>query len=485
MFKEANASPIQAAQSGLVVAAYVFLSLHQLLHNLTHGDGVNGVQKKGHLPKIADAINLSLALTLSPRVFAKLSSHDDFVWFARALSACFEQLPLLEDSSTIKNDWAQAYLYLALGKSVPYLARNFAIADLCSLYKEYPSKLSAVIISGIWTWFRDWTLERKESAAVAAQSGMTHCIRVLLAICPPDATKFGTQHPHGDFRIEKQLVEMLVLCQSTIVPRAKWIELCLRMGQDPENLVKGYSSQCLARINHVLDHDHDETQPLTVIKSAAYKSFAELAFVAPNIITPLLVNQLTEDLAKTQILDFTPTDYAIARTPEGIAFVDVRSSKSASDVPISKGSGDYDILKWEADVRAQIAAKKGSTKKLSPDEKARVDAQIVKESDIRKRVLTVKERLLRGIGVIYGLATGPPTDATYWMGPSMHCLLDLVKAGAGLLLDESVDNTYIACSNFVASRLGLLRPFVGVATLRALGAANVPKAMCEEDLGGW
>ena len=202
-----------------------------------------------------------------------------------------------------------------------------------------------------------------------------------------------------------------------------------------------------------------------LIRSAACKAAADLAFVAPDIMTPRIIELVRTDLSTTGLEDIGPVEAAIFRTPEGTAFIDVLAKKQA--LP-NKNTKDYDTLKWEEELRAQLAQKKGTQKKLTPDEQAKVNAQLKKESEIRRSVQQIEARLVRGIGIIRSLTTGPPTDAGLWMGPCIRALLAAMEAGACLITGDTAPSAYLACSNRVTNRLGPIRTFIGVATLRAL-----------------
>jgi hypothetical protein len=184
------------------------------------------------------------------------------------------------------------------------------------------------------------------------------------------------------------------------------------------------------------------------------------------------------DLDPTQLRNVGPVEAAILRTPEGTCFVDVLAKKAQETVP-NKNSKDYDILKWEEELRSQIDKKKGQQRKLTADENAKVNAQLKKEAEIRKNLQDVEARLMRGIGIIKALATGPPTDATLWLGTAVKLLLGVMDAGASLIVGDVPSSAYLACSEKVTSKLGSTRPFIGVATLR-LRNIHLPEQYSQE-----
>jgi hypothetical protein len=197
--------------------------------------------------------------------------------------------------------------------------------------------------------------------------------------------------------------------------------------------------------------------------------------------TARIVELVQQDLDSSQLASIGPTEAAIFRTEEGTAFVDVLASKSHSYVP-NKNTKDYDTLKWEEELRAQLAQKKGQQKKLTPEEHAKVNAQLKKEAGIRMQVRYLEARLLRGIGIISSLATGPPTEAGIWMGPAVKALVDVITAGAALITGNAAADAYILCAERLPARLGPLRPFIGIATLRGLDVA-LQDSLVEEPLG--
>lgn len=219
------------------------------------------------------------------------------------------------------------------------------------------------------------------------------------------------------------------------------------------------------------------------MREAAYAAAADLAFVAPDVAIPRLVEQIKRDLDPKQLEGVGPEEAAIFRTPEGQVFVDVLAKKGQNQAP-TKGSKDYDTWKWEQELREQLAQKKGSQKKLTKEEQEKVNAQLAEESKIRKAVAATEASLRRGVGIIRALATGPPTEANLWLGPSIDALLEAIDAGAGLVIADASTSAYIACAERISPRLGVHKPFFGVALLRAKGVPFLPPGLEDEPLGG-
>lgn len=197
---------------------------------------------------------------------------------------------------------------------------------------------------------------------------------------------------------------------------------------------------------------------------------------------PAVVRQFSEDLEPSQLDSVGPTEAAIYRTPEGTAYVDVLAKKPPA--AIDRNTKDYDTLKWEQELRAQLAQKQGQTKKLTKEEQAKVNAQLAKEAAIREEVSAVATKMRRGIGIIQSLATGPPTEAEQWMGPASDLLIAIIRAGAGIVLGDLPAVAFIKCSQKISARLGVLKPFIGAATLRTIGSLQLSEEYEQENLGG-
>ena len=120
---------------------------------------------------------------------------------------------------------------------------------------------------------------------------------------------------------------------------------------------------------------------------------------------------------------------------------------------------------------------------MTAEEQTKVNAQLKKESTIRQTITETDARLRRGVGIISALATGPPTEAEEWFGPSVKLLFEVIEAGAGLVLGDVAALGYLQCANRTAARLGALRPFIGVATLRSAGITILPENLLAEPLG--
>ena len=470
IFDEAVQSPLIAGP--LVVAALATIALCPIMSRFIRNESIRTSLRKA---KIYDRALSQASFLLSHRVYTKMSSEEDLAWTIRALVACSNDLE--KSSAVTKEAWTQTLLYLIAAAGIPPTVRKEAMVSLTDVWSQRSTMLSEMIIQGLWSWQRQIESSEKDSVAVSAKNGTTLLFLAIRSICPPKQNI--KQQDNGS--MQTQLINMLVLCRPEILPQVHWIDTCLRVGQDPGDIARNNVTRCLQIVDRCITPIEAST-PTATVKLAAYNTAAELAFVAPDSIIPALVQVITDNLQTHQLNQFGPTEIAIARTQEGTAFVDVLSSKAAS-YTIDKNSKDYDTMKWEQEVRSQVAHKNGQNRKLTSDEKAKVQAQLVKEAAIRADVHILESKLRNGIGFVRALAVGPPTDPALWLSQALQGLISVITAGAGRLVGPAADEAYLECSRFVSSRLLAQRTFIGIATLRALGSSNIPEELMKEPLG--
>ena len=475
VFDEIVANPQPSVQSGVAGAAYVVVAIFGSLAHIVQSETIKALIRKSKIHDRAFSAGPKGTL-LNHRIYTKLCSEEEVTWIIRALQAYAYETITADSLLLSGHAWSQAFLYFISAADISPARTQEAAAALKAVYLNNPGPVARLIIEGLWTWYIHVEQDEKDTAAVVAKAGTSKSYLVVRSIFP--AAKDQAKPVDSQVMCD-QLINFLVLARPEILPRVDWIELCLRVSQDPGEIARSQSAKCFGQIRTRLLSGAARHHRVSL---AVFNSAAELAFVAPETITPILVEEITNALAADPSRLCGPTEVAIARTPEGTPFIDVLSTKAPK--VLEKNSRDYDTIKWEEEVRAQLARKKNQERKLTADEKAKVNAQLAKESKIREDVLKLEQSLNRGIGFILALATGPPTATEIWMRPCLEALLGIITTGAGLLVGNDANEAYIACANFVSSRLGPLRRFIGIATLRGQLSSHIPENLSQEPLGG-
>lgn len=475
-YKEVVANPPTAVQNNITVGAYVVVALASKLLHSGGSDSIKASLAKVSISKECFAVEPKPSFLLNPRVFSKLTSEDELEWLGQALISSASNLNE-ETPKNVKVAWAEALIYLACAAGVKPRTRHQVLEGLSSVYACRPRLVGEALIGALWHWIELVEAGEKDSVAALAKTESTNLHLVMKAMCLSTSEWEDEKQTIGQDQLDSQLCALLVLARPDLVPRSSWIELCLRTDTDPGQLALRHED---ALIEEILGSSGAD-QKSAMIKQAACSAAAELAFVAPKTMTRRIVEVIQDDLRASEVRKVGPVEAAIFRTPEGTPFLDVLAKKSQNAVP-DKSDKDYDILKWEAEIRSQLAQKKGQQKKLTSEETAKVNAQLKKEAEIRKSVQHVESKLLRGMGIIQSLALGPPTEATLWIGPVVTALLDIIDAGSSLLTGNVAADTFLACTERLSTRLGSMKPFVGAAALRARGVSALPAHYLEEPL---
>ncbi|GME36190.1 Translational activator Gcn1 [Neofusicoccum parvum] len=478
-WQEVIKNPIPAVQSGLVTVAYIATAF-----GLSKWSTIEDEKVKAALAKASIAKNVLMAepkpsFLLNHRVYSKLTAEEDLTWGLRALASVTDTIAEGKEDPAIEEAWSQAFIYFTSAAGIAPSVRQEAIRTLSKAYARHPARIAHIIINGLWQWRRNVELNEKDTAATSSKTGNNELYLALRAICLTPEERKTIEATIDDSALRSQLVNLLVLARPQLLPRVSWIDTCLKTGVDPGDLVKSELDRCMETIINATKGT--SSIHTASVRQAAYSAGADLAFVAPESAIPRLVDQIKHDLNPKQVESIGPTEAAIFRTPEGTAFIDVLAKQQAR-VP-SKGDKDYDTWKWEQELRDQISQKKGAQKKLTAEEQAKVKAQLEKESKIRQEVAVVEASLQRGVGIIKALATGPPTEANLWLGPAIDSILEAMNAGAGLVIADAATSAYIACAERISPRLGVHKPFFGIATLRAMNMAFLPDGLDEEPLG--
>jgi hypothetical protein len=249
IFNEVIANPVAASQNGLVTGALVLCGLGPLLYRL-ETPGVQSLLKKAALQKNSLVVEPKPSFLLNQRIYSKFL-EDDLNWFCRALSAVAPALRLSSVAVTVA--WAQAYIYLVCSTATSPSIRRQALdtlSDLCaqSAISVEPS-VAENIINGMWHWIEATESADKESPAALAKSGNSNLNLVLKSICLSPTEYESRAGANADkTQLETQMCSLIALAKPQLIPRASWIDLCLRVQLDPGELARKYEEVLVEQI---------------------------------------------------------------------------------------------------------------------------------------------------------------------------------------------------------------------------------------------
>ncbi|KAI9725554.1 MAG: translational activator of GCN4 [Chrysothrix sp. TS-e1954] len=475
---EISGSPIPSAQSGLAIIAYVTLTVQT--EGQEESDRQTAAGKKLDMRRHLVSNGEKPPYLLNHRVYSKFVSREDGEWLVRALSF-IGVWHLTSMDVTAQSAWAQAVVFSCITRGFSSSVRRNAKEELLGLHSHNPSLISKLIIEALWGWIHNLMNDDRDTPASAAQVDRNQLYQVVQCICNPLLMSSSNHSENSSAIAQKQYVSLLVLCRPLLLPRTNWIDMCLRAKVDPQMLVQKNLNRCLEELLRCTESNLT-SQSTRNIHQAACDAAADLAFVASDAFLPVLTRRLQDDLDSMSVQDIGPTEAAIYHTPDDVTFVDVLAGSDKQDVP-EKNAKDYNTLKWEQEIRSQLSKKQGQQKKLSPDEKSKIKAQLEKEAKIRLEVTRVVIKLRRGIGIIKSLARSPPLDPEPWMALAINSLLAVVSSRVSLLVGHEAALAYLSLAGRVSNRLGPLKSAIGVATLRAQQQSQLADDFKQEPLG--
>ena len=465
VWNDITANPLPSAQSGLITAGYVFTAL--FLTKFSKWE-VQDSLKKADIIEQCLSTQPKVSFLLNHKVYSKLTSEEDFLWIIRALAATAKYVHY---DGPYVDDWAFAFLHAICAHNTTHLSRKAATHALKVVYLQRPEVIGKVILNGIWQWLRRLEMDSSTGGAKTGGKYLHLAINAISCAVPNQ----------GDI-VKRQLVNLAVVTHHQLMalgPNGGWIALCQQSQVDPGELVRENSASFIQEIKFYTALSGRSKH----IRNAALNSCATLAFVARDVFTPLLVTMFQTDLNTDGLKGIGENEVKIWKAPEGELVFDPLSVNKGQAPVLKSNTKDYDTLKWEAELRAQLEKKKGQPqKKLTADEQGKLNEQLAKESAIRVRVEEISMKLRRGVGIIKALAEGSLTGVEIWMTPALLSLLNVLVAGGSMIVGQEGVAAYLRCSEHISYRLGSLRKFVGVAVLRASCVGGIPVELQEEPL---
>ncbi|KAF8553713.1 ARM repeat-containing protein [Imleria badia] len=424
------------------------------------------------------------------KVYQKLSDADDARWLLRATDLAVPTLA----SELVKHQ----HLRVAFGAVWVHLAVHAAFADvrrtttgvLVEAVTNRPELLNEVLRDALTASLTKSVASGKTSAPVASpgEEGEKPVVdkrgryaAVLLACASVEE-----QAQLDKTAREVLVVNWVVLAHHPAIcapSRMLWIELCQRAGTDPLEVLSGHIDLAMKRVLEA-----SMTDPKLGFAAASYRAIGTLAFIAPDVVFPRVMDQLRVDIDAKALGALTEEDIGMWETPEGTTYVDVLATSKKDEGP-KKGKG-ADIARWEAELRQSLASKKtkagGGAGGLSKEAHALVQAQLAKEAVVRERVGALRAQLLRGLAFIRSVVQrGGASVKGYVWDIAERLLEGAMSRGCARLIggeEGGPFETFVGLTECCSERLEGLRRWVGVAVLRALEVGCVPEAQAAEAL---
>ncbi|CAG8528815.1 4749_t:CDS:10 [Funneliformis caledonium] len=408
------------------------------------------------------------------KVYSKLSTYEEGFWFIRALEG------VLLDKNEALVFLSTAFIYMITAFS-NHQIRHETYDTLKRCIQGNIEPVGEIFRKGLTQWVLNLEKNVKDSTAILA-SGFAHSdpivnayrlSQVLTAI-----TTFSKEE--NKHEVESSLVELIVLAHHPLIvsPNNKynWISLVQRAQLDPGKLVENYSG----RLRQIIQDKIEIGYESKYFYKAAISAIATITFISPETIIPLFLTQCHRNLDASLFENIGKKEIEIWKTEEGTLFIDVLK-RSKKVIVENRNRKDYKTEKWERELRESIAKKKGTTK-LTKEEQAAVDAQLAKESEIRKNVEQVRLTLIRGLDIVDALVESNSEAIEQHIVEFMR-LLNIIVQKSGPLVGDKAVNTYLRINKCTSEKIESIRDFIGLATLRAMDVQEVPERWLQEPLG--
>ncbi|KAG9005891.1 translational activator of GCN4 [Tulasnella sp. JGI-2019a] len=429
--------------------------------------------KSPTMQSIPASSNLKPHFLLSEKVYQKLVSPREELWLIRAVEGIALHYRVeLEKQETFRTQVGAVYIHI-ITQSPQVETRKAALQSLETVNAQHPHLLHRIMRDALNAHLaRTIAVTEEDADQISLRRSRIASVFTALASFS-DSTEMAER---GELVTELIILAHHISASDT--PRQLWIELVRKAGLNPPDLLSSGLERLLSIVweASLLNGEFGD---------AGHLAATTLTFIAPALIMPRMVVQLQKDLELDQLAAIGETEYNIWKTPEGTLFVDVLSKKKPAPGPASSKGKDQEIEKWEAELRKKLEAKKTAAPvTLSKQDKALFDAQLVKETEIRRHVAGVQNRLHRGLELIRSLVAANVDEFQPHIASLATLLLENVLPRAHAFVDSRAYNTYLDLGKCCSDRLQGFNVWIGVATLRSYDIPVVPQELKEEALDG-
>ncbi|CAG8564220.1 8388_t:CDS:10, partial [Diversispora eburnea] len=451
------------------IEGYIVISIAEGRAKNWNDEKINALIQSKKLAQNILSISPKPSFWLWNKVYSKLSNIEENSWFLRSLeSVCINESSVILQKIDARISIATAFIYM-LTESPFYQTRRESYDTIVNCVQSNPGLICGLIREGLTDWLLNLEKNTKDSTSLSTNVPAHSDSYINAYRLSKVLTAISTFSKNVEESIvEESLVELIILAHHPFIvsptDKYNWISLTQRARLDPGKLVEKYSD----RLKDILKI-HIESGTENFYK-AALSAISTVTFISPDIFVNMFIDQCREYLDASLFENIGDQEIKIWKTKEGTLFVDVENRNR-------KG---YQTEKWEQEIRDQIAKKKGDplTPKLSKDEKAAVDAQLAKESQIRKSVEEVRLKLIRGLDIIDSMVNGNSKAVEPNILELMR-LLHTVMQKAPLIGERGID-TYLKIGT--SENIESIRIPIGLATLRAMKVQGIPEKWLQEPL---
>ncbi|KAH3663930.1 hypothetical protein WICMUC_005869 [Wickerhamomyces mucosus] len=437
-----------------IIIPYVVLKISELINDKEESDlFIKAFEDNEKLPSILR----------SNRVYSKFTTVEEKTWFIIALLSSSKYL----EQSNVQ--FGKSFINFILLKDSNFELIKFNLNSLKSAYGLNQKHVGDSIILAI----DDYLLKSNETNEYGNDYDFSRLNSIV-------NTVFEINGLNQDILID-QLQKLIISTHHKYFTHS-WISIILKNNLDPGFIVKANYFEIFNQIVDLLLKSNDQVHSSGLFK-AMTQAISTLAFIDPSQVSILIKDLIHQDLSQLSKHPITLEDIEIWKGNEGELVVNVLESKKKKNE--DKNSKDYETRKWEENLKKELLSKNKLTKKLTKEEQALVNEQLVKESSIRLEIQRVYNSLNRSIGLIQSLSDFESIDngKSNWVPVSINGLLEIISNKVSShLIGSSATQTFLTLSKVCSPKLGNMKTFVGIATLRVQNIGELNESLKEEDL---
>ncbi|XP_051887942.1 eIF-2-alpha kinase activator GCN1 [Pristis pectinata] len=257
-----------------------------------------------------------------------------------------------------------------------------------------------------------------------------------------------------------------------------WSAILLRLKLDPSEFIKKHLTDILPSVNSQ-----------AVKNQAVINTVGSLSIHASSVVLPHLCSLITSMLENHAFHQVTKEEYEIMLVPEGVlydkSFLQMAQQETTKKANLKRENKAYSFKEQiiDLELKEEIKKKKGlkDEVQLSNKQKEMLQAQLERESVIRKRLQQLDEDLQSALNVLNAVIERNPRGLSQQIPALIRVFLPLFQSP---LVAPRLKETFLALSSCVLSAdLKNLGCLVGNVTLRLLKpACSLNEAWCQEEL---
>ncbi|CAO1631779.1 unnamed protein product [Parajaminaea phylloscopi] len=419
---------------------------------------------------------------LHDRVHRKFSSEEESCWLLRALQAVWMQgSKQLLDDAACRTANAHALLQNAL-LTEQSTTRRQAVEAVKSTVSTQPVLISQLVREAVLAWAAQHhgaatTAALPKAAETSEQhAGPRHAaqdIKSLMSAC----VSFD-----ADVSAEKKYTVLtnLVICshlpQLGDSKRTLFAMLCKQARVDTRHVIESSLGQLLQTCRDGLSDQ--------ALRPACLSAITSLTAHAPESTVAELVGDIEASIDAVTLEGISDQDLGVWATPPDQTFVDVLADGKAQNANLDKNRKDAKIEQWEAELRADIAKRKAAeTKSLTKEQKAKIDAQLKIEADVRRRINDVQTALRRSMQIVTALVAAGTEELDSYLPSLVTMVRGLLQIPQARHLDQDgLLVAFTALCSCASSRLAEARLFIKIVLLRTISDELVADDFTSEPL---